>query len=187
MTPRFVDVGAKIRAYRKRKKLSLTDLSRLTGIAASNLSSIELSKSSPTLSTLMKIASAFGMKAGAFLDEALYRKAVHFPAGEGERIQTGSQAVAVRLITAEISLNNLEVRIITFEKATDAIKLEAAGTDRFVYCLEGRFTARVDDETFLLRKGDSLYLLPEAPMSFTAAASTKAAFLLISSNDRRSA
>jgi len=187
MTPRFVDVGAKIRAYRKRKQLSLTDLSRMTGIAASNLSSIELNKSSPTLSTLMKIASAFGMKAGAFLDEALYRKAVHFPAGGGERIQTGSQAVAVRLITAEISLNKLDARIVTVEKGAEAIDLEGAGTDRFVYCLDGRFTARVDDETFLLRKGDGLYLLPEARVSFESAASTKAAFLLISANDSGSA
>ncbi len=55
-------VGARIRLYRRKKNLSLTDLSRLTGIAASNLSSIELNKTSPTLNTLIKIADAFDMK-----------------------------------------------------------------------------------------------------------------------------
>ena len=40
MGPADRDVGAKIRAFRQRKKLSLNDLSRATGIAPSNLSSM---------------------------------------------------------------------------------------------------------------------------------------------------
>ena len=46
-----VNIGAKIRWYRKRKNISLAQLSAVTGIAASNLSSIELNKTSPTLNT----------------------------------------------------------------------------------------------------------------------------------------
>ncbi len=42
MTLSDKDVGVLIRAYRKKKKLSLVELSNRTGIAASNLSSIEL-------------------------------------------------------------------------------------------------------------------------------------------------
>lgn len=63
------DVGSKIRIFRLRKKISLNELSRMTGIAVSNLSSMELGKSSPTLSTLVKIADAFEVRAGVFLDE----------------------------------------------------------------------------------------------------------------------
>ncbi|MBI4965115.1 MAG: helix-turn-helix transcriptional regulator [Desulfomonile tiedjei] len=182
MNHSFVDVGAKIRACRKRKQLSLIDLSRITGIAASNLSSIELNKSSPTLNTLMKIASAFGMKAGAFLDEVLYQKAVHCPAGEGENIPTSSPAVSVRPVTAGIFLSRMEASIITIEMAADSYDLEAAGTDRFVYCLEGRVSARVDDETFSLSKGDSLYMLPGTSVSFKlrGAGNRKSSFLLVS-------
>ncbi len=41
MSSSEIHVGEQIRAFRKKKKLSLTDLSKITGIAASNLSSIE--------------------------------------------------------------------------------------------------------------------------------------------------
>ncbi len=184
MTSSFIDVGAKIRAYRKRKQLSLTDLSRMTGIAASNLSSIELNKSSPTLATLMKIADAFGMKAGAFVDEAIYRKAVQCPAGGGKQIKTDSPVGSVLLLTAGISLNKLEVRIISLEKRTGSIDFESTGTDRFVYCLEGRIIAQVDDEAFSLRKGDSLYLLPEAGVTFESTGPGAASFLLVSVSGR---
>jgi transcriptional regulator with XRE-family HTH domain len=175
-----IDVGSKIRAYRKRKKISLMDLSRTTGIAASNLSSLELNKSSPTLSTLMKIASAFGVKVGAFLDETLYRKAVHCPAGEWDEIQAGSPAVSVRLVTSGILLNKMEAKVITLKKTAGCFDLEATGTDQFVYCIEGRISARVDDETFSLAKGDSLYLLPEASAAFELGTSKEATILLIS-------
>ena len=175
-----IDVGSKIRAYRKRKKISLMDLSRITGIAASNLSSMELNKSSPTLSTLMKIASAFGVKVGAFLDETLYRKSVHCLAGEGEEIHAGSAAVSVRLVTSGISLNKMEAKIITVEKAAGSFNLEATGKDRFVYCIEGQINAQVDDETFSLAKGDSFYLLPEASVAFELGSSNEATLLLVS-------
>ncbi len=69
-----IDAGAKIRSYRKRKGLSLTRLSEITGIAASNLSSLELNKTSPTLQTLARIADAFDVKISEFLDEIFYRK-----------------------------------------------------------------------------------------------------------------
>ena len=184
MTPSFADVGAKIRAYRKRKHLSLIELSQMTGIAPSNLSSIELNKSSPTLITLMKIADAFGMKAGSFLDEALYRKAVYCPEGAEEEVQTPSSAISVRLVTAGISLNKLEARIISLERGAGPLDCESTGTDRFVYCLAGRVIARVDDDAFSLRKGDSLYLLPEAELTFEPAGSGGASFLLVSAADR---
>jgi transcriptional regulator with XRE-family HTH domain len=184
MTSSFVDVGAKIRAYRKRKQLSLTDLSRMTGIAASNLSCIELNKSSPTLGTLMKIAAAFGMKAGAFLDEAMYRKAVYCPAGVGEDVQATSSEISVRLVTAGISLNKLEARIVSLEKGAGPTDFELIGTDRFVYCLAGRVIARVDDEVFSLRKGDSLYLLPEAGVTFESAGSGGSSLLVVTAAGR---
>ena len=59
MKPDAINLGANIRASRNKRKMSLTELSEKTGIAASNLSSIELGKSSPTLNTLVKIAAAF--------------------------------------------------------------------------------------------------------------------------------
>jgi len=154
-------IGAKIRAYREKRKVSLTELSRRTGIAASNLSAIELDKSSPTLGTLMKIAEAFGVKAGAFLDEALYRKAVFCSGQTVGRGRVQGEALCESL-THDVALNRMDVRRFSLKAGAGEILVGADGTDRLVYCLDGELAIDVGDERYTLRPSDGLYLLPEA-------------------------
>jgi transcriptional regulator with XRE-family HTH domain len=161
-----INVGEQIRAFRKKKKLSLIDLSKMTGIAASNLSSIELGKSSPTLNTLVKIASAFQLRAGIFLDEVLYKKAVFCPKGEGAKAEGLSPDVSIELLTDKASLNRMEARIVTLKGPDRWVPSESLSTDHFVYCLHGDLTAEVDNEIYRLDRGDGLYLLPEAKVTF---------------------
>lgn len=161
-----IHVGEQIRAFRKKKKLSLTDLSKITGIAASNLSSIELGKSSPTLNTLLKIASAFQLRAGVFLDEVLYRKAVLCRRGEGARFDSLARNVSIELVTDKASLNTMEARIVSLEGVDRWVPDENLLSERFVYCLQGAVTAEVDKEIYRLEEGDGLYLLSEAKVSF---------------------
>ena len=154
------DVGSKIRIFRLRRKISLNELSRMTGIAASNLSSMELGKSSPTLSTLVKIADAFEVRAGVFLDEVLYRKAVLCRKSDGEIIESTPNAQGI-LLTSGVWLNKLQVEFLEI-RAGGQVQLKPVGRDRFLCCLRGTLTARVDDETYFLGEGDGLYLMPEA-------------------------
>ena len=174
-----VDVGSQIRAYRKRKNISLIELSRLTGIAASNLSSIELNKTSPTLSTMVKIAAAFDMKIGPFLDEALYRKAVICRGSDFEHHPEVQTVKGRRPLTQGITLNRMDASIIDLKPSEEAEPVETPGTDRFVYCLQGEFTATVDTDVFHLRSGDSLYLLPEAVAFLRASGEGKASALIV--------
>jgi transcriptional regulator with XRE-family HTH domain len=157
-----VDVGAKIRSFRKNRGLSLIEMASRTGIAASNLSSIELNKSSPTLSTLIKIAGAYGMKVGEFVDGVLYNKAILRREGEGEREACCDPAVAIFKLTGEIFLNRIDARLVELGPDQGQIQVGLPGTDRLLYCLEGEARVTVDAETYLLRAGDMLYLLPEA-------------------------
>lgn len=162
-----MDIGAKIRAFRKRRGLSLTELSARTGIAASNLSSIELNKSSPTLATLVKIAGAFGIKPGAFLDGALYSKAV-VCRGSASQQSGPPYLVAHELrLTSEIFLRGLDASVLSIGPQAGPIPAGMQGTDRFAYCLEGQFTAVVDGDTHVVKAGEAIYLLPEAAAVFT--------------------
>lgn len=162
MTKTEFHVGSKIRAYRKRKNMSLMELSQITGIAASNLSSIELDKSSPTLSTILKIAAAFHMKIGPFFDDVLYQKAVVCRDSRTGQPPDDQAGTGERVLTDGVTLNRMDARIIDVQPEGEAVPLGSPGTDRFVYCLQGDFAATVDEEVFDLSSGDSLYLLPEA-------------------------
>ena len=60
-------IGAKIRALRTKKKLSLEQLGEHTDLSAGLLSKIERGKLIPTLPTLLRIALVFGVGPRAFL------------------------------------------------------------------------------------------------------------------------
>ena len=184
MKPDAISVGANIRASRNKRKMSLTELSDKTGIAASNLSSIELGKSSPTLNTLVKIAAAFNMKAGMFLDEILYKKAVMRPKGAGESLPTDSEKVSARLLTFGIALNRMESVMLTLDPSAQISRTGQGSSDRFIYCLSGEITVLVEDEAHVLSQGASLYLMPEVDARLENRGRGEATGLIVSLTDR---
>ncbi len=157
-----IDVGACVRAYRKRAGLSLKELSARTGIAASNLSAIELNKSSPTLNTLMRIADAFGLKVGAFLDEVIYSRAYLCNGKDGtssdERDDRGS---TVRL-TGHVPLAKIDAALLRVRTGENPLLITPDQMDRFLYCTAGRVTVGVDGEQFELTAGEGLYVVAGA-------------------------
>ncbi len=174
-----IDLGRNFRAFRKKMKLSLTELSTITGIAASNLSSMELGKSSPTLETLARLAEAFGVRAGALLDEVPYRRAVLCPRREEAQPKNSVSGISISVLTEEVGLNRMESKLILLGPSSEPIRADSPGTDRFVYCLRGRMRAQVGEEAYLLRDGDSLYLLPEADAELRNRGSAEASFLIV--------
>ncbi len=150
-------VGARIRLYRKKKRLSLIDLSRLTGIAASNLSSIELNKTSPTLNTLIKIADAFEMKAGALLDEMLYGPVVFCPASGARPKDSQKAGVSIETLTDHVQKPEMLARTITVAPSATPFILDSQG-DTFIYCIHGTANVAAHGACYALRPGDGLYL-----------------------------
>ncbi len=181
MTLPEIDVGARIRAYRKRKGLSLNQLSRLTGIAASNLSCIELNKSSPTLNTLRKIAHAFDTKASVFLEDLLYPRAILYPQGTGQQVPGTPVGLTVVLLTAQLERNCFEAKLIFLEPGSGPFTATDPCADHFVHCLAGTAVARVKGDSHELRKGDSLYVRPDADLEVENRSDEKSGILLVTS------
>jgi len=172
-------VGARIRLYRKKKRLSLTDLSRLTGIAASNLSSIELSKTSPTLNTLIKIADAFEMQVGAFLDEMLYGTAVFCPAVAARHKADQAEGVSIAALTDHVQKSGLSVKTVTAESDAPSFPLDSQ-TDSFVYCLQGTADIVVHGTVHFLHPGDGIYIRAYAEATCTPTGEDELRLLTIS-------
>ncbi len=64
-----IDVGKRIKSIRKRKGLTLQELSDKSGMSATAISAIERNVSSPTVSTLVNIARALGESLSSLLGE----------------------------------------------------------------------------------------------------------------------
>ncbi|HEX9873978.1 MAG TPA: helix-turn-helix transcriptional regulator, partial [Deferrimonas sp.] len=60
------NIGVKIKALRKARKLTLQDVARETGFSPALISQIENNNVSPPIATLSKIARFFNVKVGHF-------------------------------------------------------------------------------------------------------------------------
>jgi transcriptional regulator with XRE-family HTH domain len=180
-----IDVGSKIRELRKRKNLSLTRLSELTGIAASNLSSLELNKSSPTLNTLVRIADAFNMKVSEFLDEVVYEKVVLRRRGQGTSLETASPGHSVTVLFGDEPHHMLESRLIALVPESREFAVVPSETDRYLFCFEGTVAVRVGGVEYGLDAGDSMYLLGGQGFSLRSNEHEEATVLLVSLAEQR--
>ena len=184
MTVHEKDVGSRLRIFRKKNNFSLNDLARKTGIAASNLSSIELSKTSPTLSTLVKIAEAFDLRVGAFLDDVLYEKAHFFSRADDTSWEPIAENALSRRISPDVPQIFLDARILLVKHGSPKIPLDKNDADRLMYCVEEGVSITVDGDVFDLNTGDSVYVLAGAAVTVRSHEGPDARLLVVESLNR---
>lgn len=66
-------VGERIRAFREKQNLGISDLASRTGLAEDFLDAVETKDLYPSLGPLLKIARALGVRLGTFLDDHVSR------------------------------------------------------------------------------------------------------------------
>lgn len=95
-------IGARLRAERLRRDVSVRGLAREIGVSASLISQIETEKSSPSVSTLYAITTALGISIEDLFDPADDGAPVPALAAVGEPVVTsfGSGGVGAALLTA---------------------------------------------------------------------------------------
>ncbi len=82
------------------------------------------------------------------------------------------------MLTHGVWLNRLHVEILEI-RAGGKLPLQPEGRDRFLYCLQGPLTARMQDEASVLQTGDGLYVMPEASMLLENESGAEGSALLV--------
>ena len=77
-----VDVGGRLRELRNERGMSMRALARESGLSANALSMIERGRTSPSVSTLYKLADAMGIPITAFFREEPPRQDIVFRKAE---------------------------------------------------------------------------------------------------------
>lgn len=73
-----IDVGGRLRELREERELSMRALARMSGLSANALSMIERAKSSPSVSTLYKLAEAMEVPITSFFRTEIHKNKVVF-------------------------------------------------------------------------------------------------------------
>ena len=151
-----VDVGIRLRQLREERGLSIRALARQSGLSANALSLIERGRSSPSVSTLYKVATAMGVAITTFFQTAPeLHDVVHLKAGERTRVPFTRGLVEG--LGGERFSGRVEPFALTLENGANSGPQPIVHTGHeFVLCLRGQLEYQVEDEIYLLEAGDTL-------------------------------
>ena len=151
-----VNISDRLRKLREERELSIRALGRLSGLSANALSVIERGLSSPSVSTLYKIATALEIPVTAFFEDTPpKRDVVLIKSSERNRIPL------FRGLWEGLGGGRYEGSVdpfmITLEAGSSSGRFPMTHTGHeFVFCLRGELEYVVDGESFKLEAGDAL-------------------------------
>jgi transcriptional regulator with XRE-family HTH domain len=151
-----VNVGTRLRELRTERDLSIRGLARKSNLSANALSMIERGKTSPSVSTLYKLADAMAVPVTAFFGEDVERNAVVFRKAD-ERTRVPFQRGMWEGLGGENFVGRLEPFVLTLESgANSGLHTMVHTGHEFVICLRGELEYQVEDQFYSLEPGDSL-------------------------------
>ncbi len=151
-----VDVGGRLRELRTERGKSMRALARLSGLSTNALSMIERGKTSPSVSTLHKLAEALEVPITAFFrTEPPLKDIVFLKASERPRVSF--HRGLWEGLGGEVFSGRVEPFMITLESGSSSGPVGMIHTGHeFVFCVRGQLEYEVGDQRFLLEPGDSL-------------------------------
>jgi transcriptional regulator with XRE-family HTH domain len=151
-----VNVATSLRELREARGVSMRALAARSGLSANALSMIERGKTSPSVSTLYKLADALGVSITAFFGEEKAKKPIIFLKSDERPYMSFTRGVFEGLGGAQFS-GRVEPFVLTLESgASSGPRAITHSGHEFVFCLRGKLEYYVDKEFFHLEAGDSL-------------------------------
>ncbi len=151
-----VNVGQRLRELRLEHELSIRALAERSGLNVNTFSLIENGKTSPSVSTLQQIAAALEVPITAFFETSAPKNSVaHIVAQRRPRLAFAHGTLED--LGAGLTNRAVEPFVVTLEPHASSGDTPIVHTGfEFVFCLQGRMTYHVEDQSYLLEPGDSL-------------------------------
>jgi transcriptional regulator with XRE-family HTH domain len=149
-------LGAKIREYRNIQKLSLRELGESTGLTAAFLSQVENDLTSPSISSLQKIAVALHVPMFAFLDgDVQTEEVVH--EDSRKKLNFPEHDLSYEMLTQ--STQHKIGAFLIHLKAGDTNKTQKlySPTEEIMYVIQGEMEIWLGERRHFLKKGDSVF------------------------------
>ncbi len=159
-------IAKNLKAYRESKKLSLEKVAEVTGVSKTMIGQIERGESSPTITTIWKIANGLKISFTSLInnpqpdtkvismsevqtlveDKGKYRLYPYFPFEDDRRFEVYS----------------VEIEKGGFLSADP----HREGTEEFLTIYDGELTVRVNDVENTVKKGDSIRFKADRPHTY---------------------
>jgi len=151
-----IQVGDRVRQLRLARGRSLRELARASSLSANALSLIERGMSSPSVSTLYRVADGLGVPISTLFQEEEKRSPVVFCKATA-RVRLPIPRGLWEGLGGESFEGRVEPLLLTLESGGSSGPDGMIHTGHeFVYCLRGRLEYQVEGDPFELEPGDSL-------------------------------
>ena len=161
-------VGERIRVLRQEKRLSIEELSRLTGFEMAFLEDLENNKVQPQLGTSIKLSRALDSAFGRIVSgvgNKLYsitRKNEEIPVSRSTSKKGKKEIYSYMSLAPDVKGRNMEALIVKLKENPDE-EVSIHEGEEFIYVLEGIVSLKIGADTFELEPGDSVYYLSTTP------------------------
>ncbi|WP_349409667.1 helix-turn-helix domain-containing protein [Pseudalkalibacillus sp. SCS-8] len=148
-------IGDKLKAIRTERKLSLDELSKITQVSKAMLGQIERGTSSPTISTLWKIATGLGISFSSFVEEDT-PKFSKVKIDEVNPLLEDEGRYLVHTLFPTEPKRNFEVYAVTMEpgcKYTSPAHIN--GVEEYLFLHEGEMTVEIEGSVHHLKAGEA--------------------------------
>ncbi len=162
------EIGAKVAKARAERGWSLSQLAERSGLSTAAVHKIEKSGMTPTIASLMKVASALGKSVGFFVEEVeATRPVTVIRAGERSRLYTSKQGLELQNISGRYGPFWVAGAEAFVEPGADSgpEPMSHPG-EELVLLLEGRMIFTIDGEPYELESGDSIHFRTVRPHSW---------------------
>jgi len=185
--PDAQQVGLRIRATRRQRKLTLTALAEQTGLDKGFLSRLERGEKFGSVGTLHTVATVLGTPLSALLGEADPKNEIHIVrAGERHRLSSSDTEPGEHTYEAiTMGASNSGLSVMVVEVGTHGERTVAHhGGDELIFVLEGRVRVHFGEHTVLLERDDSVRFPGYLPHSLCAEGRKTARALIIIASDQ---
>ena len=172
------NVGARVLEMRTQRGLSLRALAELCELSPNTISLIERGATSPSVSTLQRLASAFGVHINAFFVDPT-EKAQLILTRAKERTRSGSASVMLESLGYGLEGQACDPFIVTLKPgASSGRHLMAHQGSEMILVLSGRLEIEIAGGAHTLNPGDSLLFRAEQPHRWRNPNAQPAEFLM---------
>lgn len=147
-------IGLRIRELRQSRKLTLQELADVSGLSASMLSLVERGRASPSIGSLIVVASALGVTMSDLLvNGAVVEEKIVVRASEARVVETAQHVV--RRLMRQDRTRGVSVAVNEYAPHTGSTEhpITHEGFE-YGFVLQGELTVEVDGGKHVLRQGD---------------------------------
>lgn len=176
-----VRIGEKVRKLRKENGHSIQKLAELSGVSPAGIYKIETNGMVPTVTTLVKLATALEHRVSHFVEEENGYPEVRHIRKKDRQIVSSGQEGRTEVVAERLRQGRLESVYRTLEPGSKTKNpIVRAGGEHLIYCLKGDLSVSRGGNSFLLKEGDSFHCESKGELALANNGRVEARFLLVS-------